>query len=181
MPTRYDQPQIVGHRGAAALAPENTLAGIEAAAAAGCRGVELDVMLSADGQAVLHHDVSLQRCAGVRGRIDRTPQAALAELDVGSHFHKRFHGEPIPTLAQALAKLLDLGLSANLEIKPAPGFEAETAAETVRLARELWPADAPQLLLSSFQRRSLQRVAELAPELVLDGLERVMRRRDHGG
>lgn len=165
MPPAYRQPLVVGHRGAKGLAPENTLAGVEAAAAAGCRGVEIDVMLSADGHAVLHHDLSLQRIAAAQGRIDQLLQAELAVYDVGSHFHPRFQDERMPTLGQALHRILALGLEANLEIKPAPGFEGETAAETVYVVRDLWPADRPVPLLSSFQRRSLEVARDLAPEL----------------
>lgn len=165
MPSAYAQPLIVGHRGAAALAPENTLAGLEAAAAAGCRGVEVDVMLSYDGHAVLHHDLSLKRLAAASGRIDRMLQAELAVYDIGSHFHPRFQDERVPTLAQALRCMLDLGLTANLEVKPAPGFEGETAAETVYLVRDIWPADRPRPLISSFKRRSLEVARDLAPEL----------------
>jgi len=55
MQLRGDRPFVIGHRGAAALAPENTLAAIEAAAEAGADGVELDVMRAPDGSLVLAH------------------------------------------------------------------------------------------------------------------------------
>ena len=49
-------PRIIAHRGGGGLAPENSLAGLTAAANTGCRGVEFDTMLSADGVPVLMHD-----------------------------------------------------------------------------------------------------------------------------
>jgi glycerophosphoryl diester phosphodiesterase len=161
----YPLPPLVGHRGAAALAPENTIAGIEAAAAAGCRAVELDVMLSADGHAVLHHDVTLKRMSGAAGRVPHTLLDELRRLDVGRAFHVRFTDERIPPLADGLRRCLELDLAVNLEIKPAPGFAGETAAETVYQVRDLWPGDRPPPLISSFRRRSLEVARDLAPEL----------------
>ena len=61
--------------------------------------------------------------------------------------------------------MLELGLSANLEIKPARGQERATAAEAVAVARRVWPGDRPPPLISSFKRASLDAARELAPEL----------------
>ena len=57
----YAQPvvEIIGHRGAAGLAPENTLASFSRACAIGVSGIELDVHLTADGAVVVHHDYAL--------------------------------------------------------------------------------------------------------------------------
>jgi glycerophosphoryl diester phosphodiesterase len=158
-------PPVIGHRGAAGLAPENTLPGLRAAAAAGCRWVEVDVMLAACGTPMLHHDVSLRRIEGVDGRLDRWTARQLAELDAGAAFAPAYAGTPIPTLAQALEEMLRLGLRANLEIKPAPGAARETAQAAVRTVRAVWPADRPRPLISSFQRDSLAAAQAAAPEL----------------
>jgi glycerophosphoryl diester phosphodiesterase len=162
---RIALPPVIGHRGAAGLAPENTLPGLRAAAAAGCRWVEVDVMLAACGTPMLHHDVGLQRVEGVDGRLDRWTAPQLAELDAGQWFGPGFAGTPIPTLADALAEMARLDLRANLELKPAPGTARETAQATVRMVREIWPADRPRPLISSFQRDSLAAARDTAPEL----------------
>src|SRR5882724_5773943 len=63
-PLRFDWPTlppVIGHRGAAAHAPENTLAGLRVAKQLGCNWVEFDVRLTADGAPVLCHDPSLER------------------------------------------------------------------------------------------------------------------------
>jgi glycerophosphoryl diester phosphodiesterase len=56
---RGSRPYVIGHRGAAALARENSLGAIEAAAAAGVDGVELDVLRAPDGGLVLAHGPEL--------------------------------------------------------------------------------------------------------------------------
>jgi glycerophosphoryl diester phosphodiesterase len=162
---RIALPPVIGHRGAAGLAPENTLPALQAAANAGCRWVEVDVMLAACGTPMLHHDVSLQRIEGVDGRLDRWTAPQLAELDAGARFAPAFAGTRIPTLAEALQEMLRLDLHPNLEIKPAPGAASETARATVATVREVWPADRPRPLISSFQRDCLTAARAAAPEL----------------
>ncbi|MDZ7712055.1 MAG: glycerophosphodiester phosphodiesterase family protein [Rhodovibrio sp.] len=162
---RIALPPVIGHRGAAGLAPENTLPGLRAAAEAGCRSVEVDVMLAACGTPMLHHDVSLQRIEGVDGRLDRWTARQLAELDAGASFAPAFAGTRIPTLAEALAEMLRLDLHPNLEIKPAPGAASETARAAVATVREVWPADRARPLISSFQRDCLTAARAAAPEL----------------
>jgi glycerophosphoryl diester phosphodiesterase len=63
----WPHPRLIAHRGGGALAPENTLAGLRTAASLGYRGVEFDVMLSADGTPVLIHDETLERTTDGRG------------------------------------------------------------------------------------------------------------------
>lgn len=160
-----DYPQVMGHRGAADLAPENTLLGLEAAARAGCRWTEVDVMLSRDGVAVLHHDYLLRRTAGVHRRVETLPTAELLALDVGARFGPAFVGTPVPTLREALAAMNRLGLHPNLEIKPSPGKEAETADVVIETIRATWPATMTPPLVSSFIPASLRRARDVAPEI----------------
>lgn len=158
-------PRLMGHRGAAALAPENTLAGLDAAAQTGCPWVELDVMLTRDGVPVLHHDLSLERTAGVEGMIAERDLAELADLEVGRWFRDDFAGESLPTLTQAIRRLRKLGLGLNLEIKPSPGRTVETAAAAVAALREAWPAGGEDLLLSSFVVEAVAEARRLAPDI----------------
>ena len=160
-------PEVMGHRGAAALAPENTLAGLRAAARAGCRWVEVDATLSKDGVAVQHHDLLLRRTAGIRRRVESLTAAELAKLDVGRHAETPvpIAGETIPTLAHALSVMRAFGLMPNIEIKPGPNREAATAEAVLDAVLRAWPADAEPPLLSSFLTASLRRVRDLAPEI----------------
>ncbi len=158
-------PLLLAHRCGGAHAPENTLAGLLVAARLGCRAVEFDVMLSRDKVPVLIHDETLMRTAGVPGAVPDLSAVQLQATDVGQHFHPAFGGEMIPTLEAALAACRQLGLAANVEIKPAVGLEAETGS-VVGAQIQAMPADeCPAVLLSSFCAEALQAAAQRAPGL----------------
>ncbi|CCG41620.1 glycerophosphodiester phosphodiesterase [Magnetospirillum molischianum] len=157
-------PPQIGHRGAAGLAPENTLAALRAAARAGAAMVEIDVRLSADGRPVLFHDDDLDRTTNGTGPVAALTRAALAMLDAGSWFGPAFAGEPIPTLEQALTLCLELGLAVNIEIKPAAGYEVETARVALSVAASLWPDDRPPPLVTSFSSEALKTAREIVPD-----------------
>lgn len=109
---------VIGHRGAAALAPENTLAGIRMAAECGLSWVELDVTLLGDHTPVLCHDDQLDRISNRKGPLALLTAIDLPGLDAGSWFNPSWANEPMPRLADALLLCQELGLGLNLEIKP---------------------------------------------------------------
>lgn len=158
-------PFVIGHRGAKGLAPENTLAGFQAAKRVGVRWVEFDVKLSRDGIPLLFHDDFLDRTTNAQGRVMDRTWAELAGLDAGSYFSPGFKGEGVPRLDQAIVMLGTLGLGANIEIKPSPGTEAQTAAETIAVVRKLWPGHLPKPLLTSFALKAMEEARRLAPDL----------------
>jgi glycerophosphoryl diester phosphodiesterase len=153
---RLSLPRWFAHRGGGSLAPENTLAGIRLAATMGYRAVEFDVMLSADGTPVLIHDETLERTTNGHGRVCDTPDASLFSLDAG-------HGERIPRFAEAAALCRELGLLANVEIKPATGHEVATAEVVARLTADLWRGAEVQPLISSFSLDALDVARDVAP------------------
>ena len=156
-------PRLIGHRGAAASAPENTLASLRQAAAEGARWVEFDVVLSRDGVSVLFHDDLLDRTSSGSGPVEALTLAELRALDAGRWFGPAFAGERIATFEEGLALCAELELGINIEIKPTAGREAETAHVALALARRLWPAGLP-VLVSSFARDSLLAAREAAPD-----------------
>jgi glycerophosphoryl diester phosphodiesterase len=172
----WPYPRVAAHRGGGTLAPENTLAGLRAGASHAQAMVEFDAKLAADNIAFLLHDDTVDRTSNGRGAAARMRYAELAELDAGSWRDARFAGEPMPTLAQAAACCRELGLAANVEIKPCAGRDVETgrivAAETARLwtreatqeAAHAAPAGLPPLL-SSFSWTALEAAREAAPDL----------------
>jgi glycerophosphoryl diester phosphodiesterase len=159
-----DIPRIIGHRGAAAAAPENTLAGIARAHALGCRWVELDAKLSYDRIALLMHDDRLERTTDGSGLFADRTAAELRRLDAGRWKAPEFAGEPIPTLAEAIGLMERLGMGANIEIKACPGREVETGSRVAAELRLLWPRG-HGLLVSSFSAASLEAARAAAPEL----------------
>ena len=161
---RFKLPPVMGHRGAAAHGPENTLNSIRKAAELGASWVEFDVMLTGDGLPVLFHDDNLQRITGLDALMAATPYETVKTLDAASWFGPGFAPEPVPTLADALALLLELDLRPNMEIKPTPGRDVETAEASLETAAAHWPADRPPPLISSFSRMSLAAARVLQPD-----------------
>ncbi len=143
-------PKVIGHRGAMAYAPENTLASFREARRRGAAWVEIDVKLTADGVPIVMHDDSLKRTMGVDRLVAETPRAELPA--------------DVPTFEQAIDCFLELGLGCNVEIKPCEGREAETGRVTVETLRRCWPAALPAPLLSSFKDESLKAALTAAPE-----------------
>ncbi|NJD26302.1 MAG: glycerophosphodiester phosphodiesterase [Betaproteobacteria bacterium] len=154
----FPLPRWIAHRGGGSLAPENTLAGIRLAARMGFRAVEFDVMLTADGTPVLIHDETLERTTNGTGRVCDASDAAIFALDAGG-------GEPVPRFDQAAALCRELGLLANVEIKPAAGHEIATAEVVARMARTLWRGDELPPLFSSFSLAALRVAHDVAPDI----------------
>src|SRR5262245_21501801 len=94
---------VVGHRGAAAKAPENTAASIRAGLDAGADVIEIDVGLTADGRVVLLHDTTLDRTTSGRGDLGSHRWDEISGLDAGSWHSKRFRAEGLIDLDGALA------------------------------------------------------------------------------
>jgi glycerophosphoryl diester phosphodiesterase len=92
----------IAHRGASGLAPENTIAAIEAAIDMGADMIALDVHITKDGHVVVFHDLKLDRTTNGTGLIHDFTLGELKQLDAGSWFDPKFAGEKIPTLNEAL-------------------------------------------------------------------------------
>lgn len=158
-------PAVIAHRCGGALAPENTLAGLHITAALGLRGVEFDVMLSADGVPVVIHDDELDRTTSCSGPVAGMSARDLAACDAGWRHHAAFAGEPIPSLAALAASCLGLGLAANLEIKCDDAAGTQIGSVVARAAAELWAGAPSQLLFSSFSERALEAARRAAPQI----------------
>lgn len=165
MKLHWPYPRVLAHRGGGSFAPENTLAAIRKAKEFGFGGVEVDVMLAADSVPVLIHDETLDRTTNGKGPVAKTASAQLAALDAGGWFGAAFAGEPLPRYADAARLCVDLGLWANVEIKPAGGFEHETGRIVAAMSAKLWRGARVAPLLSSFSAAALDAAAAAAPGL----------------
>ncbi len=157
---RPDGTWIGGHRGANALAPENTFAGFEAARSAGVDYVETDVRAAVDGTLVLVHDETLDRTTDGSGAVDGQRPDDLARLDAGSWFGVGFAGERIPTLDGFLEWIEGVPpLGAILEAK-GPGTGGPLAR---RIAIS---SAADRLAICGFSADELRSARAAVPEIV---------------
>ena len=156
-------PRIIAHRGSPKAAPENTLASFRQAAREGATWVEFDVALTADGRAVVFHDDALDRTTDGAGLLNDISFDILRDLDAGAWFSRAFAGELVPTLEEALDLFAELGLGFNMEIKPAPGREVETAVVALTIAASCWDPAPGLPLISSFSRVAVAAAKETQP------------------
>src|SRR5512132_273110 len=137
-PRAPGRPLVLGHRGASADAPENTLAAFRLALEQGADGFELDVRRCATGEVVVGHDEDARRVSGV----------ALRAVDVGAWKGEAFRGERMPLLSEVLEAFPRAVV--NVELKSSGG-DLRLAGATARvLARG---AAAGRVLVSSFDWR----------------------------
>lgn len=156
-------PQIIGHRGVAAYAPENTLEGIHTAADMGVEWVELDVKLTKDDVPIIFHDDTLDRTTNGTGDLKDFTLEELKELDAGSWFADGFATSTIPTLEEVVDVLIEREMGLNLEIKPCPGREKETAEVALDVLSQYWD-EHDKLLISSFSHVSLEVALDMATD-----------------
>ncbi len=186
---------LQGHRGARALAPENTLSGFQRALAIGVSTLELDVVLSAEGVPIVSHDTAANpditrdpsgRWLQSRGQpFHQLTLAQIGELDVGrinpaSRYARDFaqqqavDGERIPTLAAVFEQVKRLRADRvrfNIELKrnPERAHESPEPEAFVRAVLEVVRAEgmASRTSLQSFDWGLLKIAQRLAPELPL--------------
>jgi glycerophosphoryl diester phosphodiesterase len=115
MPDFPPRPLVLGHRGAPAQAPENTMAAFRLALEQGADGVELDVQPAADGVPVVIHDDTLDRTTDSSGIVAALPWERIARA--------RSRGEPVPRLEEVAEWAAETGAWLNVELKRA-GAEA---------------------------------------------------------
>ncbi len=107
----------VSHRGAAGLAPENTLSAVKAGVSAGAPFVEIDIRLTSDGVPVLMHDGSLDRTTDGAGRVGERDWEYVRNLDAGGRFSDEFKGEPVPQLGAVLEYMKGTSSTLVIEVK----------------------------------------------------------------
>jgi glycerophosphoryl diester phosphodiesterase len=157
------RPLNVGHRGASAAAPQNTLAAFRKAIELGADGVELDVHLTADGHVVVIHDFSVDKTTDGTGRVADKTLAALKALDAGAKFSPQFAGERIPTLSEVFGAL-EGKLLVNVELKAPIKSHAVSLVEPVlKVVRQ--HGMEKRVLFSAFNAHVLGAMRTIAPYL----------------
>ena len=147
------RPIILGHRGASADMPENTLAAFGLALEQGADGLELDVRLAGDGRVVICHDATVERISNGRGKISAMTVAELKRLDLGRE-------QTIPTLDE-LFEMLGPQLLYNIELKsfgwPDDGLAAAVADRVAAYHLQ------NHVLISSFSPFAVRRARRVFP------------------
>jgi len=148
--------QIIGHRGASVITPENTLKAFEKAIELSADYIEFDVQETLDGELVIVHDEDIKRITGRNGIISKMTLNELKMLDFGE-------GEKIPTLEE-LIKLTKNKIKLNCEIKV-----KDIAEKVINLIRKWDIFDAT--IISSFIHEELLTIQKLEPSIKLASLE----------
>lgn len=164
-------PLIIGHRGAAVVAPENTLPSFARAYADGADGIEFDVRLARDSTPVVIHDATLKRTAARAALVSTLSAAELGATDVGSWFNRRLPAHAraeyatarVPTLAQVLELTAPLGGVLYVELKCAPSDAHELAARVVGTLHTHGANH--NVVVESFTLTAIAEVKRLAPYL----------------
>jgi glycerophosphoryl diester phosphodiesterase len=157
---------IVGHRGASAYRPENTLASFELAVEQGADAIELDVHLTTDGQLAVIHDPTLERTTSATGSVAAMTMREIKKADAGATFEVSDGSRPyrgkrlkVPTLPEVLA-WLPAGIGLVVEIKAREAVDA-----TVEALRDSAVRGADAVTIISFDEATIDRVRELDSEL----------------
>ena len=150
---------FISHRGASAIAPENTFAAIRLAKSYGSTWVELDVRFSGDKELIVFHDSNLFRTTGMNSPVLNENYKDLKNYDVGEWFHKSFKGEKIPTLIEVINYCNNNSINLNIEIKTEKGLEFSIGSKVQETVSKLWSSK-NNLLISSFDFKPLSKIVE---------------------
>ena len=158
----FNEPCLsIGHRGASAYAPENTMAAFRKAYQIGADGIELDVQLSKDNHVIIMHDYRLDRTTTGKGLVSKKTLKELKSLDAGQWFSKDFKSEPILTLRELL-EFAKGKMLVNIELK-----KSKQPIELVRAVKSL--VDEYDMLndclLTSFDKNTVKAVSSLVPTI----------------
>jgi len=155
-------PYVIGHRGAAGYAPENTFAAFERGLALQVDAIELDVHPTQDDELVVIHDPTLDRTTNGHGIVVEHTLAQIRELDAGAWFDPAFKGERVPIFKDVLAWARDR-TRLVIEIKQGPIFYPRIAEQVVELLTAAKMFE--QVMVISFDHFSVKQVKELQPKI----------------
>lgn len=160
------RPNVIAHRGASYLAPENTVSAFRLASLMGVDGIEFDTLLTADNHLVVHHEYITDLHCPDHRVIPHCTLAELKALDFGSWKGERWAGERIPTFAEALEACSGVS-HIQVEFKSPLGANATTDQDAFaeRIVEEVESSGmADKIIVTSFNHGILSRVKRLAPD-----------------
>ncbi len=156
---------IIAHRGAPLLAPENTLPAMRAAVEKGAKWVEIDVKLTKDLKPVILHDDKVDRTTNGQGFLAGMTLEEVRRLDARASFGEEFAGIQVPTFEELLETVLELDVGLQVELKPTPGDDLDTAEVSLQVLKDMWPRNRERLFITSFSIQSIHAAARLLPDV----------------
>lgn len=158
---------LCGHRGHSLGAPENTLAALRANRALGGTTAEIDAVLTADGEIVVLHDLSVDRTTNGTGVVADMTLSQVQALDAGAWFGAEFAGERVPTIAQTLALAEEIDLGLEIEIKERRNLPRFAMALAMLLENPVFKA---RVMVISFDHVSLHWLKTQIPGIRTGGI-----------
>ena len=157
--------EIIAHRGFSAIAPENTLAAFALAIEHGANSIEFDVQLSREGVPVIFHDTALDRITQTSGKVRDKTLEELKMLDAGAWFSKRFSGEKIPTLKEALTILKNVDKFLYFDVKPHCEWSNSEVEDFVKTLTVEGVKN--KSAITSFNDKFLEQVRQVSEDLLI--------------
>ena len=158
-------PWVIAHRGASAVAPENTMAAFRRAVEMGTECIETDLHLSRDGRLIIVHDTTLNRTTSGDGMVRNYTFNELRQFDAGSWFSEKYAGERLPAIEELLDFAGQADLSLYLEIKGGAGYGVERAVISALRGRK----ESKATVVLCFDASVLDRIHQL-DRLLMTGL-----------
>jgi len=159
--------QIIAHRGASGVAPENTFPAFDSAIAENADFIELDIHLSKDNKVIVMHDYTVDRTTNGTGSISELTSGYIKSLDAGKWFSDDFTGTRVPFLDEVI-KQVDGQTKLLIEIKEKreanTGIEKEVVKLIEKYGAESW------CVIQSFNDESLKKIHETNPKIELHKL-----------
>jgi glycerophosphoryl diester phosphodiesterase len=167
---RMKLPLIIGHRGASAVAPENTIVAFERALTAGADGLEFDVRLARDAVPVVIHDADLKRTGLKEARIRELSSAELAGVNVGAWFNRKnpaaanndYESATVPLLSSVFEFVQNNTAFLYVELKCEAAERLQLARAVVQMVLEYRLRH--RVIIEGFDLESIAEVKRLDPE-----------------
>ncbi|WP_371810007.1 glycerophosphodiester phosphodiesterase family protein [Ruegeria sp. HKCCD7319] len=155
-----DHAEVIGHRGAAAIRPENTMAAVLKAIEDGADWVEIDVQETADDEVIVAHDSDFMKLAGVNLKVWDATMEDVADIDIGSWFGPEYASERTPTLREVLEAAK--GKSKVLIELKYYGHDVDLENRVINLVEELGMQD--DIATMSLKYPAVQKMKKLRPD-----------------
>jgi len=158
---------VCGHRGYSQRYPENTLPAFAAAKAWGATTIEIDVVLTAEGEPIVLHDRTLDRTTDGHGFAADLGLEQICSLDAGAGFDARFAGTRVPTLAEVVdwAEREEIGVFAEIKEAERPDLAVDRVTGLLEAT-----GIAARTLIIGFDHVTLKRAVERHPVIMTQAI-----------